>query len=88
MKAGKLIYTEDVAAPGTVLVTRQSKLTGKHNSMVVPLPREAFEDGLAAWATGALIQDAFPTRNANQREFVLTGTTPEEWDAAFGEDEA
>jgi hypothetical protein len=86
--AGKFLYTEDIAGPGTVLVTRKSQLTGNYSSALLPLTREEFEDGLALWATtsGMLIQDAFPTLDRDQREFLMTGATPEEWDKAFGEE--
>jgi hypothetical protein len=30
-----------------------------------------------------LIQDAFPDLTADQREFIMTGITPEEWDQMF-----
>lgn len=86
---GKFFYTEDIAAPSTVLVTQKSQLSGGYHSMVLPLTREAFEDGLALWATtsGMLIQDAFPALDRDQREFLMTGATPEEWEKAFGEEE-
>ena len=33
---------------------------------------------------GALIQTAFWFLNADEREFLLTGTPPDVWDAIFG----
>jgi hypothetical protein len=30
-----------------------------------------------------MIQDAFPHLTPSQREFILTGISPEEWDATF-----
>lgn len=36
---------------------------------------------------GALIQDAFPRLTAEQREFLLTGITPEEWETLKEEEE-
>lgn len=32
-------------------------------------------------------QDHFPELNADQREFLISGTTPEEWERLFGGDE-
>jgi hypothetical protein len=32
---------------------------------------------------GAMIQDALPFLNADQREFLLSGLTPEMWDELF-----
>ena len=40
-----------------------------------------------AYLNGALIQDAFPDLNADDREFFKTGITSEEWDAMFAEEE-
>lgn len=40
-----------------------------------------------AWQNGAHIQNAMPELTADEREFLLTGMTPEEWDATFGEEE-
>lgn len=34
-----------------------------------------------------LIQNAFPNLTAEEREFILTGITPEQWDEIFGESE-
>jgi|TARA_B100000131_G_scaffold240447_1_gene232745 hypothetical protein len=39
-----------------------------------------------AWESGVLIQDAMPHLNADEREFIKTGITPEEWDETFGEE--
>jgi hypothetical protein len=36
---------------------------------------------------GAMIQDAFPHLTPSQREFILTGISPEEWDATFPEED-
>lgn len=35
---------------------------------------------------GVLLQDAFPTLDASDREFIKTGITSEEWAENFGED--
>ena len=44
------------------------------------------QDQLDAWSNGALIQNAMPNLNADEREFIMTGITPSEWTAMFGED--
>ena len=43
--------------------------------------RDFYQDKLG------LIQDAFPHLNFEEREFILTGITPEEWDELFKYDE-
>jgi hypothetical protein len=45
------------------------------------------EGALQAWQGGMLIQDAMPNLNADEREFVMTGITPYEWDNMFEEEE-
>ena len=34
---------------------------------------------------GKMIQDAFPELNDDEREFMLTGITPAEWDVLFND---
>lgn len=67
-------------------VTRVSPRTGKPNSMEIPLNEVEYNEALAKYRKGALIQQAFPTLSADQREFVKTGYTPEDWKAIFPEE--
>ena len=41
---------------------------------------------LRAWDTGTLVQDAFPNLSADDREFLMTGITPEEWAKDYPDD--
>jgi hypothetical protein len=36
---------------------------------------------------GRHIQDIIPLTTADEREFIMTGITPEEWKDVFGEEE-
>tara|TARA_B110000503_G_C6904166_1_gene311986 strand:+ start:95 stop:238 length:144 start_codon:yes stop_codon:yes gene_type:complete len=38
------------------------------------------EGALLAWKGGMLAQDAMPNLSADEREFVMTGITPYEWE--------
>ena len=80
-------YSVERHGDSAVKVEAVSGLSGKKNSMVLPISLDAFIASRDAWFRGALIQNAFPTLNTDEREFLLTGSTPEEWDAAFGEPE-
>lgn len=51
--------------------------------MRIPLSESEFRIAEERWQNGMLIQDAFPMLNANQREFIMTGSTHEEWDSFF-----
>jgi hypothetical protein len=54
--------------------------------MEIPLSHSEFEKRTILWQSGMLIQDAFPMLSADEREFIKTGITPEEWEQMFGED--
>ena len=64
-----------------MIIKRVSAISGKTHEMDIPVTQEQLD----AWINGALIQHAMPRLSANQREFIMTGITPEEWDAEFGE---
>ena len=66
-----------------MLIKRTSVLTGKVHEMEIPVT----EVQLARWKAGELIQDVMPNITADQREFIISGITPEEWDEQF-KDEA
>tara|TARA_R100001244_G_scaffold116674_1_gene86776 strand:- start:220 stop:492 length:273 start_codon:yes stop_codon:yes gene_type:complete len=71
-----------------VKVTRASLHSGNFNSIILDIPFDEFQMRLSMWAEdGELIQDAFPGLNSDQREFLQTGLTIEEWDEIFGEEE-
>ena len=38
------------------------------------------------WVAGMLIQDAMPNVSVDEREFIMTGSTSEEWDSTFNEE--
>jgi hypothetical protein len=66
-----------------VNLTQVSILSGVRHTLPIPLARVTFERALIAWRAGALIQDSFPTLTEDQREFIKTGITPQEWGAIF-----
>ena len=66
-----------------MLITRKSAFTGIERTLDIPVLPEQ----MALWENGMLIQNAMPQLSADQREFILTGFTAEEWEDAFGEEE-
>ena len=62
-----------------MLITRTSPFSGNTNSMEI----EVTQEQLSSWESGVLIQNAMPNLSADEREFIKTGITPEEWDSAF-----
>jgi hypothetical protein len=64
-------------------VTRVSPFSGKSHTMEIDIdPR-----GFSRWKAGEMIQVAMPELTADEREFLMTGITPEEWAETFGEEE-
>jgi hypothetical protein len=43
------------------------------------------EEQLQQWEAGGLIQNVMPHLSPSDREFIMTGSTDEEWDSAFKE---
>ena len=62
-----------------MLITKTSPFSGNTNSMEI----EVTQEQLSSWESGVLIQNAMPNLSADEREFIMTGITPEEWDSAF-----
>lgn len=67
---------------------RKSIFTGKVNERDIPVS----SDRIIAYLNGTdtrYIQDAFPELSADDREFIKTGATPEEWEemTAFSSEE-
>ena len=62
-------------------ITRKDPFTGKTNTRDIPVAQAQLD----AWMGGELIQRAMPNLSADDREFIMTGITPESWKAAFGE---
>lgn len=53
----------------------------------INMPYDEFMTALNKYSNGTHIQDAFPTLDPHEREFILSGTTKEEWDNIFKEEE-
>lgn len=70
-----------------VTIDRKSPFTGKTHTMTLPISEEEYWRCVTRWENGAYIQDAFPMLTPEQREFIKTGITPEEWDNLFGDKE-
>ncbi len=64
-------------------ITRKSMFTGIVRTLDLDVTPYEIDRYLI---DGILLQDAFPTLNASDREFIKTGITSEEWAKNFGED--
>ena len=64
-------------------ITKRSMVSGKDNTRDIAVTQAQLD----AWRPGVLIQDAFPHLSDDDREFLMTGITPEEWDEHFSEED-
>lgn len=63
-----------------MLLTRKSALPPfKTHTLELPIT----EEELKRWEGGEYVQKVWPHLSPDQREFIISGITPEEWAAAF-----
>ena len=75
----KCTYTEQYTnGQHTYTFTGPCVITKKQHSVVVKGPE------LYAYRRGAKMQDAMRSVNSSDREFLMTGISPEGWDRIFG----
>jgi hypothetical protein len=61
-------------------ITKKSTITGKVHTMNLNVTQEQLD----CWQRGTLIQTAIPQLRPDEREFLISGITPEEWKETFG----
>ena len=62
-------------------ITTTSSVTGNINTMFINITKEELSHYTKS---GLCIQDALPHLTAEEREFLMTGITPAEWNELFG----
>lgn len=62
-------------------ITRRSHLTGRLHTQDLPVTGEQ----LCRIDDGEMIQAVLPDLTADQREFLISGITTDEWAAVFGD---
>ena len=62
-----------------MIITRTSQYSGITRTMDLPVTDEQFND----YNKGMLVTHAFPQLTQDQREFLMTGMTAEEWNELF-----
>ena len=62
-----------------MLITRKSDFTGKIHHKELNVTNAQID----AWKRGQVIQAAMPQLDADDREFIMTGITTEEFDAMW-----
>ena len=62
-------------------ITMESAITGEVHSMDLPITQEQWAEWTGILGSGKrMVQEVFPHLTNAQREFLLTGITPDEWD--------
>jgi hypothetical protein len=79
MYIDRLTYRQNL--DGTVTLSGPCQVTGQDYSVTVGIV------GLTQYINGAHAQTAFPDLPAEQREFLISGTSPEGWTQMFSQDE-
>ncbi len=64
-------------------ITRTSGISNVTRTREIPVTPEQYR----SWQEGMLIQKAMPNLSADDREFIMTGITPEEWEDVFGKED-
>ena len=60
-------------------ITKVSMLSKLERSLEL----DVTDEEIKAWKSGMLIQDAMPRLNTDEREFMMTGITAEEWEKHY-----
>ena len=60
-------------------ITKVSMLSKIERSLELDVTAEEIK----AWKSGMLIQDAMPRLTTDEREFIMTGITAEEWEKHY-----
>jgi hypothetical protein len=61
-------------------ITRKSQVSGIERTMDIPVTQEQLDN---YYINGELLQNAFPNLSPDDREFIKTGITSEEWNELF-----
>ena len=68
-----------VKPEGTMIIAARSTITGISHFAELAITNKQVDN----YSKGVKVQHAFPNLSKEEREFILSGITPEEWAAAF-----
>ena len=66
-----------------MLIVKTSLLSGKERSLEINVT----EQQLNNWRNGELIQHVMPDLSPDEREFIMTGIHPDEWEETVGKEQ-
>ena len=64
-----------------MIIAKTSSLSSKTHEMEI----DVSDKQITLWMEGALIQNVMPNLTPEEREFLISGITPDEWNATFPE---
>lgn len=76
----KILISKPCPLPDIVLIIKHCPFCHRKYQ------KEFNADAYRKWQNGMNVQDAFPDRSADDREFLITGICPECWDKMEVED--
>lgn len=68
-------------------VIKTSPVSLRMNVLEIDVTQEELDRVANRFNTGELVQDIIPHISAPEREFIMSGITPEEWIMVFGSDD-
>lgn len=84
MMLTKIIEVQDIGPQ--VCAVKLITMNGSEVSKNLPVSRLGFINRLQKYNSGDLIQQAFDVLNDDEREFLMTGLTQEEWENIGGDE--
>lgn len=72
---------------GFIVMVTPPKFIGPHPTMEVRLTADQYERYLKWRESDVLLQDILPELSSSDREKLITGIGPEEWDQMYPEDD-
>lgn len=66
-----------------MLIKRRSPITGEWRSKDLPVSQQQID----RWQNGELIQNVMPYLSDDDREYIMTGLLPDEWEQLWSKSE-
>lgn len=70
-----------------MLITNTSQISGVETTLELDITEEQLERFFNRRENGEYVQTIFPNLTPAEREFILTGVSPKEWEQIFGSPE-
>lgn len=70
-----------------MLITNTSQISGVKTTLELDITEEQLERFFNRRENGEYVQTIFPNLTPAEREFILTGVSPKEWEQIFGSPE-